>query len=68
MSAKLPGKKRKLKQQEKLFEEAEEKKSKKQVIVFERISGISIVNFQWDLFCVKITLSYTFKKSRSCIN
>jgi len=35
MSAKLPGKKRKLKQQEKLFEEAEEKKSKKQVIVFE---------------------------------
>jgi hypothetical protein len=31
MSAKLPGKKRKLKEQEKLFEKAEEKKSKKQV-------------------------------------
>jgi len=31
MSAKLPGKKRKLKDQEKLFEQAQEKKSKKQV-------------------------------------
>ena len=31
MSAKLPGKNRKLKDQEKLFEQAQEKKSKKQV-------------------------------------
>ena len=31
MSGKLMGKKRKLKEQEKLFEKAEEKKSKKQV-------------------------------------
>ena len=33
MAARLPGKKRKLKDQEKLFEQAEEKKNKKQVWV-----------------------------------
>ena len=33
MAARLPGKKRKLKEQEKLFEEVQEKKNKKQVCV-----------------------------------